>query len=362
MEGRLQFEPEPVLREPDLAVEAGRDDAVRHLVLLALRVGVEMRQEQVLDRGVRERAPELRGRRVVRHVDLVGKRTVVREGAGTVREPRHPLEGLRVAGERERPVRSRRRAVRGREPVGEPRLGVACLAGGDREPAGLERSVAAHLPNGQIDPSSQILVHVEQVVEEVLRPGRADDLEVFLTGEPASLQQRQQVRDVVEVVVGEQDGADAFVADVGPREPSKHAAPAVHEQRAVAGLQQDPGLGAAGDGHRAAGTEKRDVHGRTKCGARFIPDDAAATAAPIDSRRLRTCWTGRWWVSLALAATWTRRPQTFETIAVRGRDHGGGAAAPGLRDVARDYSLLSINTKILVIDEQYAIHRHYTNS
>ena len=95
-------------------------------------------------------------------------------------------------------------------------------------------------------------MHAEEAVDERLGPRRADHFEVVFARQPPGLQEGEQRRDVVEVVVCQEDRRDALVAGLGGGEPLEDPAPAVDEEGPVAVVEEVPGLHAFGHGHRAA--------------------------------------------------------------------------------------------------------------
>jgi len=83
---------------------------------------------------------------------------------------------------------------------------------------------------------------------------------VFLAREPPRFHEREQRGDVVEMVVGEQDGRDALVAGVGAGESPENAAAAVDEQRPIAVVEEVSRLDAVGNRHRAPAAEHGESH------------------------------------------------------------------------------------------------------
>jgi hypothetical protein len=75
----------------------------------------------------------------------------------------------------------------------------------DTESRDCDRLVGDDLTNLEIDSAVEIVVDREQLVEQLLRPEWADDFELLLAGEPARLEQRQQVGDVIEVEMRQQN-------------------------------------------------------------------------------------------------------------------------------------------------------------
>ena len=90
---------------------------------------------------------------------------------------------------------------------------------------------------------------------------------MFLAGQPARFQEREQVRNVIEVVMREQNRRHALVTHVGTGESVEDAAAAVDEQVSTVPLEQQTRLHAVGKRHRAARPEECESHTSTYGGA-----------------------------------------------------------------------------------------------
>lgn len=142
---------------------------------------------------------------------------------------------------------------------------MARLAGGHVEPGRREGPGRRHLADRQIDPPVEVLVNVEQPVEQRFGSGRADDLQMLLAGEPSGLHQWEQRRDVVEVVMRQENGRDSLVAGLGAGQPLEDAAATVDEEGTVAVVEEVARLHAVRDRHRAAGSEDGEFHAECPC-------------------------------------------------------------------------------------------------
>jgi len=95
-------------------------------------------------------------------------------------------------------------------------------------------------------------------------PGGPATVSSVAPAKPAGLEQDVEVGDVVEVVVGQEDGVDALVARLTPCERVEDAATAVDEvQAVVTGLDEETRLEAVASWHCGTSAEKRDAHAGT---------------------------------------------------------------------------------------------------